>query len=90
MAFYEECALNYFYSNGCAAIAVLNKNVASIVMMPVIKESKNATDTMNTMHDPLYDSRRLAFAQQNQWWSKEIDTFDNLKEDFLAYEKLYL
>jgi len=90
MAFYEECALNYFYSNGCAAIAVLNKNVASIVMMPVIKESKNATETMNTMHDPAYDSRRLAFAQQNQWWSKDIDTFENLKNDFLAYEKLYL
>ena len=89
MAMYEECDLNYFYSNGCASIAVLNKNVASIVMMPVIEDSIVCSEP-NTMHDPEIDPRRLAFAQSNQWWSIETDTFENLKKDFLEYELRHL
>jgi hypothetical protein len=89
MAMYEECALNYFYSNGCASIAVLNKNVASIVMMPIVEESVVSKE-VNIMHDPELDPRRLGFAEQNQWWSTDKDTFENLTKDFLEYEKLYL
>jgi len=89
MALNEECALNYFYSNGCALIAILNKNVPSIVMMPTVEDSIVCSEP-NIMHDPEIDPRRLAFAQQNQWWSTKIDTFENLIEEFLEYEKLYL
>ena len=89
MALYEECALNYFYSNGCAHIAIFNKNVASIVMMPILTESIVSNEA-NALHDPKIDPRRLAFAEPNQWWSNEIDSFNNLKKDFLEYEKLYL
>ena len=89
MALYEECALNYFYSNGCALIAILNKNVPSIVMMPAVEDSIVCAEP-NIMHDPEIDPRRLAFAQQNQWWSTETDTFENLKKDFLEYEFQHL
>ena len=89
MALYEECALNYFYSNGCAQIAIFNKNVASIVMMPILTESIVSNEA-NALHDPKIDPRRLAFAEPKQWWSNETDSFNNLKKDFLEYEKLYL
>jgi hypothetical protein len=45
---------------------------------------------VNIMHDPELDPRRLGFAEQNQWWSTDKDTFENLTKDFLEYEKLYL
>jgi len=89
MALYEECALNYFYSNGCAFIAMFNKNVPSITMMPAILDSIVSSEP-NIIHDPEIDPRRLAFAQLNQWWSTETDTFENLKKDFLEYEIQHL
>jgi len=89
MALNEECALNYFYSNGCAFIAIFNKNVPSIVMMPALVDSIVSSEP-NIIHDPEIDPRRLTFAQQNQWWSTETDTFENLKKDFLEYELQHL
>ena len=89
MALYEECALNYFYSNGCANLAMFGKKVPSIVMMPVLADSIFFYEPF-VIHDPEIDPRRLAFAEQNQWWSTKIDTFENLTEEFLEYEKLYL
>jgi hypothetical protein len=68
---------------------MFNKNVPSITMMPAILDSIVSSEP-NIIHDPETDPRRLAFAQQNQWWSTETDTFENLKKDFLEYELQHL
>ena len=58
-------------------------------MMPVVEDSIVSSEPF-LLHDPEIDPRRFAFTEQNQWFSNEIDTFENLKKDFLEYELQHL
>jgi hypothetical protein len=42
IALYELSFINYFYSNGCGALATLNRNIRYVLMVPVLEASDQA------------------------------------------------
>jgi hypothetical protein len=89
-AFYETCALNYFYSSGLASIATLNKNTKVISMSPIIEESTEAKGEIYKSYNPDRGDNPYRIHQDYQWTIFKTDTFENLIEDFERYRKLHL
>ena len=90
MAFYNSCTLNFFFSNGVCSLALLNKDTKCIVMNPVIEESEQAKQEIWESHGLKPGQRKHNFAQDFQWLSWKTDSFENIVEEFLEYEKAFL
>ena len=84
-ALYEISFVNYFYSNGCAVLATLNKNVKYILMLPIIKNSLHATQSDYESLGWDIEKKQLNFANKNQYVAFKEDTFLNIKNEFIKY-----
>ena len=90
MAFYNTCALNYFYSNGVSVMALVNKEIRCIAMNPIFEESEWVKQETFGEFGLKPGQRKHDFGQDFQWLSWKEDSFENLVEEFLEYEKKFL
>ena len=90
MAFYNSCALNFFYSNGLSTLALLNKDIKCIVINPIVEESEMAKQEIWMGRGIKPGQRKFNFAQDFQWLSWKTDSFENIVEAFLEYENAFL
>ncbi|SVB70846.1 uncharacterized protein METZ01_LOCUS223700 [marine metagenome] len=89
MAFYNSCFVSFFYSNGVGSLAMLNKNIRCIAMNPIIEDSLWAYGDRDTHYGLKPDQRRYDFAEPFQWFSWKRDSFENIKSEFLEFEKQF-
>lgn len=85
MALYESADLNFFYSNGTAALAQLNKRVRHIFLMPVIEDSLQAYGRVYDRYGLKVGQRHHDFAERHQWLWWKPDSFENICEAFLEF-----
>jgi len=90
MAFYNACALNFFFSNGLSSLALFNKEIRSISMNPIVEGSQEAKQEIYDHYGLELGQRKYDFAQDFQWLSWKKDSFENIIEEFLEYEKTFL
>jgi hypothetical protein len=83
MALYEGVDLNFFSHNGTAAIAILNKNAASISMKQMAPGSITSTAEVFTKRGVSVGQKTYDFFNDHfQKISWEDDTFENICEEF--------
>ena len=83
MALYEEVDLNFFTVSGTAAIAVLNRNVSSIMMKTLVPDSMHASvKTFSDVGVSLGQKTYDLFEDHFQVLSWKDDTFENIREEF--------
>ncbi|MBF0613995.1 MAG: hypothetical protein HQL92_02450 [Magnetococcales bacterium] len=85
MALYETAYVSFFYSNGTAAIAQLNKNVCCISMNPILEESAQAKGKIYEDYGLTVGQRRYNFAEPCQFLSWKQDSFENICDEFLEF-----
>ena len=89
MALNELAFVNLFYYNGTAAICRLNKKVRTIAFYPILEKSIHA-DSATINHMGLTEGqRRYNFAQPYQFLSWKRDNFENIREEFMEFQKSY-
>jgi hypothetical protein len=91
-ALYEEVDLNFFSPNGPAAIAILNRNAASITMKILVPGSMTASVEGVTKMGISIGQKTFYFSEDHfQVLSWEDDTFENIREEFSRFlaEKPY-
>ena len=89
MAFYNSCFVSFFYSNGLAACAILNKNIRCISMHPIISDSLVANEKAYTTYVMTIGDRTANFGESFQWASWKRDSFENIKSEFLEFENQF-
>ena len=89
MAFYNSCFVSFFYSNGLAACAILNKNIRCISMHPIISDSLVANEKAYTTNVMTIGDRTANFGESFQWSSWKRDSFENIKSEFLEFENQF-
>jgi hypothetical protein len=83
MALYEGVDLNFFTPGGPAAIAVLNRNVASVMMKTLAPGSMHASvETFSEVGVSLGQRTHDLFEDHFQIQSWKDDTFENIREEF--------
>ena len=85
LALYELAYVNYFYSNGCGALATLSKNIRYILMIPILEHSLQAKSGIFKSYGWSPDQRRLNFAEKYQFLSFKTDSFKNILDEFLQF-----
>jgi len=85
VALYELAYVNYFYSNGCGALATLSKKIRYILMIPVLEGSRQAKDKIFKSYGWTSAQRRLNFADKYQLLSFKTDDFNNIRDEFLEF-----
>jgi len=88
MALYEISFLNFFYSNGCSALATLSKKARYILMLPRIDGSLHARRDSYEAYGWSTIPRRFNFGNRNQLISPKIDTYHNIVTEFICFEQL--
>ena len=88
VALYEMAFVNYFYSNGCGALATLSKKIRYILMIPVLETSMEATDKVYQSYGWKPAQRRLNFAEANQLLSFKTDSFEHIRDEFLEFSAI--
>jgi len=89
MALYEISYVNFFYSNGCGALAVLSKKVRYILMMEPNEKSIHATQKVYDRYGWVRGMRRMDFAKPYQFLSLKSDSFENICDEFSEFSKLF-
>ena len=90
MAFYNSCFVSFFYTNGVGSLAMLNKNIRCITMHPVISESLCANQkSYEDQNMNIGDRKAPGFGEAFQWLSWKRDSFENIKSEFLEFEKQF-
>jgi hypothetical protein len=89
LALYEESYVNFFYSNGVSAIAKLDWLVPYISIDPIIESSINSTYKAYEDWNLPSDKSRFGFAKSNQYLFWGIDSFENIKKEFLKFVEIH-
>ena len=87
MAINELAFVNLFYINGPASICTLSKKCRSIIFFPVIEESTYANSTTVEKFGVINGQRRYNFAEAHQFLSWKHDSFENIKDEFMEFQK---
>ena len=87
MAINELAFVNLFYVNGPSSICTLSKKCRSILFFPVIEESTYANSTTFEKFGLINGQRRYNFAESYQFLSWKRDSFENIKDDFMEFQK---
>lgn len=87
MALNELAFVNLFYSSGLAAICLLSKKLRYISLNPIIEGSKEATSAKIKSYDLTHGQRRYNFAEPHQFLSWKRDSFENIRDEFMEFQK---
>ena len=87
LALYEMAYVNYFYSNGCAALAILNKKIRYIAMFPNIADSIHADGKAYQSYGWKENQKKINFAEKYQFISFKNDDFHNIKNEFIQFNE---
>ena len=87
IALYELAFVNLFYNNGVAAIATLNKKSRYILFNPIIEQSLESNSSKRNKYGLIIGQRRYNFAEQHQFFSWKLDSFENIQEEFVEFQK---
>ena len=89
MALNELAFVNLFYYNGTAAICKLNKKVRIIAFYPILEKSIHGDSATINVMGLKEGQRRYDYAQPYQFLSWKHDSFENIREEFMEFQKCF-
>ena len=89
MALNELAFVNLFYLNGPASICSLSKKPRSILFFPVIEETIHCNSAAFKAFGLTNGQRRYNFAEPHQFLSWKRDSFENIQDEFMEFQKYY-
>lgn len=87
MAINELAFVNLFYINGPASICTLSKKCRSILIFPVIEDSAHGNLATVKKFGLTNGQRRYNFAEPHQFLSWKRDSFENIRDEFMEFQK---
>ncbi len=87
IALNELAFVNLFYINGTAAISTLNKKSRYILFNPIIEQSLQSNPSIIKEYGLIFGQRRYNFAEQHQFFSWKLDSFENIQDEFMEFQK---
>ena len=89
MALNELAFVNLFYLNGPASICSLSKKPRSILFFPIIEETIHCNSATFKEFGLTNGQRRYDFAEPHQFLSWKRDSFENIQDEFMEFQKYY-
>ena len=83
----ELAFVNLFYCSGLAAICSLGKKSRYISLNPDIEESIEGTSAKRSVYGLTHGQRRYNFAETHQFLSWKRDSFENIRDEFMEFQK---